>query len=341
MAVDLSVFEKIRMKKDYDRAEEEFQLKKKLSQAEIFKAQQLDVDKLGEIGFMKAAQGLELTPQERAAAQYVDAKSGGISWNPVSGEMIQKPRISDKIGLGGMGQQQAQPSASYDQNIMNPASESKNPYERLYEDAMGKAKGNPRLQQNITDAYLKNQIELTEGQANAGLFADRMKQAETTLESPETMESGMSLKNRIAGSVPVVGNYLVGSEYQKLDQAERDFINAVLRRESGAVISPGEFANAQKQYFPQPGDKPEVLKQKQINRQNAINGIERAAGRAYEAQIPSMTMEEFNMPYPGGRTEPPPAPVQPSAAPSKGQVMDGYVYLGGDPAKQSSWKKAR
>lgn len=60
---------------------------------------------------------------------------------------------------------------------------------------------------------------------------------------------------------------------QKFNQAQRDFINAVLRKESGAVISAEEFANAEKQYFPQPGDSPEVIAQKKANRDLAIDGI--------------------------------------------------------------------
>lgn len=58
-----------------------------------------------------------------------------------------------------------------------------------------------------------------------------------------------------------------------LDQAKRDFINSVLRRESGAVISDAEFANAERQYFPQVGDKPAVIAQKAKNRRVSIDGM--------------------------------------------------------------------
>jgi hypothetical protein len=39
---------------------------------------------------------------------------------------------------------------------------------------------------------------------------------------------------------------------QSQKQAEQNFINAILRKESGAAISPSEYKNAEKQYFPQP-----------------------------------------------------------------------------------------
>ncbi len=56
-------------------------------------------------------------------------------------------------------------------------------------------------------------------------------------------------------------------KYKQVEQAQRDFINATLRRESGAAIADSEFENAQKQYFPQLGDTKEVVKQKQRNRE--------------------------------------------------------------------------
>lgn len=91
-------------------------------------------------------------------------------------------------------------------------------------------------------------------------------------------DQGTSLWNNTAGQLPVVGNFLRGDDAQKFDQAKRDFINAQLRQESGAVISPEEFKNAEVQYFPQPGDSPAVIAQKRENRQNAISGFQIRSG---------------------------------------------------------------
>ncbi|MGB0855392.1 MAG: hypothetical protein ACPGSI_18995, partial [Pikeienuella sp.] len=52
----------------------------------------------------------------------------------------------------------------------------------------------------------------------------------------------------------------------------------ILRRESGAVISDEEFENANVQYFPVPGDSPEVIAQKRRNRENAIEGLRIGSG---------------------------------------------------------------
>lgn len=72
-------------------------------------------------------------------------------------------------------------------------------------------------------------------------------------------------------------------------QAQRNFVNAVLRRESGAVISDEEFANAAQQYFPQPGDSPAVVAQKAQNRMTAIAGVRRASGPGGQEQPQTQT----------------------------------------------------
>ena len=49
----------------------------------------------------------------------------------------------------------------------------------------------------------------------------------------------------------VAPEFMKTTDRQKYEQAQRDWVNANLRKESGAVISDSEFANASKQYFPQ------------------------------------------------------------------------------------------
>ena len=114
--------------------------------------------------------------------------------------------------------------------------------------------------------------------AKASGFARRAIASNKIIGKPESIEAATSVAQRAAAFIPVIGNFLVDPNFQKFDQAQRDFINAQLRRESGAVISNAEFDNAEKQYFPQPGDRPEVIEQKNRNRQNAIAGLVESAG---------------------------------------------------------------
>ena len=118
--------------------------------------------------------------------------------------------------------------------------------------------------------------KMTEGQGKASGFYNRANKADELLSGFEGQ--GTDLYGKVAGAIPLAGNYLQSPEYQQFDQAKRDFINAVMRNESGAVIGPDEFANAEQQYFPQPGDSPQVIEQKRKNRQSAVFGLKMSAG---------------------------------------------------------------
>lgn len=121
--------------------------------------------------------------------------------------------------------------------------------------------------------------DLTQGQEKATGFFGRAAQSQIILNDLENQ--GTLMRNYIAGTVPF-GNFLRTSEGQRYDQAKRDFINAILRQESGAVIGESEFASAEKQYFPQPGDTADVIAQKRRNREAAIAGLKVASGPGAE-----------------------------------------------------------
>jgi hypothetical protein len=120
-----------------------------------------------------------------------------------------------------------------------------------------------------------------------------MEQAEEPIGKIKGLGLGSSLMNTEVGlNIPWAGikpvrwpNAWKSEETQTFDQAKRNFVNAVLRKESGAVISPEEFKNADLQYFPQPGDKPEVIKQKAENRRLALESIKQSAGKAYTQEV--------------------------------------------------------
>jgi hypothetical protein len=117
---------------------------------------------------------------------------------------------------------------------------------------------------------------MKEAQAKANIYASRMENSNQILEKLET--EGTSLYNKIMSNVPL-GNYGLDPEYRQYDQAKRDFINATLRQESGAVIADSEFANGERQYFPQPGDDPQTIAQKKENRRIAMQAIRQASGQ--------------------------------------------------------------
>lgn len=117
---------------------------------------------------------------------------------------------------------------------------------------------------------------LTEQQANALQFSDRMAYNDAILTGLEQngfhpAAVGTTLKN-------LGPNLTQSSEFQQYDAAKKNWISAVLRKESGAAISKSEESGAEAQYFPRMGDSPAVIKQKAQLRKLAEVNMRRAIG---------------------------------------------------------------
>jgi hypothetical protein len=117
----------------------------------------------------------------------------------------------------------------------------------------------------------------TAAQGTIAGYAARIKSAGADLDrlSPEY---GLMARGRDA-ITPDILNSDIGKSF---DRAQRDVVNAILRRESGAVISDSEFANAKKQYIPVAGDSPQRIAEKKRNRDIVLGSYIKAAGAAYE-----------------------------------------------------------
>jgi hypothetical protein len=128
----------------------------------------------------------------------------------------------------------------------------------------------------------------TEFQGKSAAFGLRAEEADKILSGLQGKYSPAAINSKLAvQSTPLLGgmlgaatNMALSDADQQAEQAQRDFVNAILRQESGAAIGASEFDNASKQYFPQPGDSQAVIKQKARNRQLAIQGLQKNAARA-------------------------------------------------------------
>lgn len=139
--------------------------------------------------------------------------------------------------------------------------------------------------QGVTQLTAGKPDNFTQETKQAADYANRLEQANAILEKiPQAQSAGGSF---VAGLGDKFGINLRPEEFQLQDQAKRSFINATLRRESGATISPQEFENANLQYFPMPGDTEAVLRQKAENRKLVIQGMISQAGRAYQPLQPT------------------------------------------------------
>jgi hypothetical protein len=146
---------------------------------------------------------------------------------------------------------------------------------------------------------------LTETQGNATAFGMRMKDSSTALKNLENKgatNTGVigGTVGGVVGLVPLIGDKLTAGvdniynvlpqvmggyspEQQQILNGRINFVTALLRKESGAAISPTEFATAEKLYFPRPGDDATVIKQKQNARDLAIKAMKVQAGPGAKA----------------------------------------------------------
>lgn len=137
--------------------------------------------------------------------------------------------------------------------------------------------------------------KLTEGNSKDLGFAARMTGALDTLDP--IAGNLTNFWEKMAGGAPAgLGNYMQSEEFQQADQAGQEFITAMLRKDSGAVISPEEKKTYGDLYLPQPGDKPNTLKQKAAARRRAVKalaiGIPAAAIAAAEKAGVDLTVDD-------------------------------------------------
>lgn len=125
--------------------------------------------------------------------------------------------------------------------------------------------------------------EMSQSQATAAGYADRMYRAELLLNEFEN--SGVDpgevfLKARL----PLLGVAAMSPDEQRYYQASQDWVRAKLRKESGAVINKDEFADEISTYFGNIGETPESRNQKLDARRQAYFGVAREAGSRYQAK---------------------------------------------------------
>ena len=110
---------------------------------------------------------------------------------------------------------------------------------------------------------------------NAG-FYKTMNQVESSLDfNPWYSDTGL-----IGQYIP---NVLKSEERQTFENGARAFVNAALRRESGATITDSEFLNKYKELIPMKNDTEGVLKQKAQLRKGVMDSMRQSSGTAVDS----------------------------------------------------------
>jgi hypothetical protein len=94
-----------------------------------------------------------------------------------------------------------------------------------------------------------------------------------------------SLKTQLTSDLPKWMGSLKNPQEQALKIAKAGFIASVLRKESGAAVTPQEFNTYDSIYFPQPGDNEQSLADKQKLRANFIDTEKMTAGNAWRDPV--------------------------------------------------------
>ncbi len=110
-------------------------------------------------------------------------------------------------------------------------------------------------------------------------YYERVANAKESIDGlePDILKMGIMDQGRMT----YAPNWAQSSVGQRFNQARDDFINATLRRESGAAISDAEYARFDQIYFPRPGDDAATLKQKKRARDVQMGTFKTESGRAY------------------------------------------------------------
>lgn len=135
----------------------------------------------------------------------------------------------------------------------------------------------------------------TEAERRAFTFYERAKDAENTISDLEEKIAGYGFLDQ--SRLQYLPNILQSSDNQLYRQAQRQFTEARLRKESGAAIADSEYEKDAQTYFAQPGDSKEVLARKKAARTLVVNLLKQEAGNAYKQSY-------------GDETTPKPLPIR-------------------------------
>lgn len=190
---------------------------------------------------------------------------------------------------------------------------------------------------------------LNEIQSKNAVFATRARGALDVLEQQvEGQPLADNMKSRVNRGLEFVpfglGREAQSPEFQVASAAGQEFLQAILRKDTGAAITDNEQVLYGRLYLPQPGDSPEVLEYRRQARQRAVDAIE--AGMTPEAmrarELALAQTQGFDL-FGGTTPETAQQPAdqnETSELPQPGDVVDGYIFLGGDHGDRNAWQLA-
>lgn len=115
--------------------------------------------------------------------------------------------------------------------------------------------------------------KFTEGQSKDNIYATRAVGALETLDPVADALTGVGNRALDMDPTGVLRGNMQDEQYQVAKQAGDEFLQAILRKDTGAAITAEEAALYGKTYLPMPGDNAAVLAQKKVSRARAVEAI--------------------------------------------------------------------
>lgn len=179
--------------------------------------------------------------------------------------------------------------------------------------------------------------KLTEGESKDALFAERLLRSNASVDKLMDIDENGKIRGydptkNINAYVPdsgLVANLVNSDNWKNYQQAAREGLASILRKDTGAAVTPEEFKLYFPTYYPQPGDDPATVLQKKLARERFGSGLRGASSRAFDRMYPNY---EPSVPSPqggNGGVAKPMSPAERDALPPGTQYMapDGSLRV--------------
>jgi hypothetical protein len=124
--------------------------------------------------------------------------------------------------------------------------------------------GNPVASPKLTEQQSKDVGFYNRGQK----LLPRLEQQDQALTDPASAVGGS------------ISNYLKSDDYRRAEQTGRELLAVILRKDTGAAVTPSEMEQYSSIYLPKPGDDAATIQQKRVARQTAMDGLRMGLGTA-------------------------------------------------------------
>lgn len=177
---------------------------------------------------------------------------------------------------------------------------------------------------------LNEKGKLTEGQTKDASFAERLIRSEAGLREVTPIDkAGNFMKyDPTSSSYRFLPDWNVTNsrEWQQYSRNAREGIAAILRKDTGAAVSDTEWNWYFPMYYPQPGDSPQVVRDKQQARIALAKGLRNGSGPAFDQMFPDFDKRLRERLLAQGADLTPKASPPPAASQGSGATADTPKY---------------